>query len=76
MADTRIDEVTADLQKPLTGLQLELLKLYSTEMTTGELLELKQHLGQYFADKAARRAGEIWQERGYSDEDMDSWLHD
>lgn len=66
----------AQLQPPLTALQLELLRLYSTELTEEELLELKQELAGYFARKAIAGAGEIWKERQLSDEDMDAWLHE
>jgi len=63
------------LQTPLSPLQLELLKLYSTEMTSSELLELKRVLARYFATKATAAADQAWDERGLSNEDMDAWLH-
>ena len=60
---------------PLTPLQLELLKLYSTELTSEELQELKQVLGRYFAGKAIASADRSWDKQGLSDEDMDLWLN-
>jgi hypothetical protein len=63
------------LRTPLNPLQLELLKLYSTEMTQAELLELKQELARYFAAKAIAVADQVWDERGLSNEDMDVWLN-
>ncbi len=60
---------------PLTPLQLELLKLYSTELTTDELHELKRELGRYFAGKAIAAADRSWDQQGLADEDMDAWLN-
>lgn len=62
------------LSAPLSPLQLELLKLYSTEMTPAELRELKQELARYFAGKAIAAADQVWDERGLSNEDMDAFL--
>ena len=64
-----------DPLSPLTPLQLELLKLYSTELTTEELRDLKQELGRYFAGKAIMAADQSWDSKGLSDEDMDVWLN-
>ncbi len=61
---------------PLTDLQLELLKLYSTGVTSEELLEVKRLLGQYFGNKATKAADRVWDERGLTNEDMDAWLHE
>ncbi len=61
-------------QAPLTGLQLELLKLYSTEMSEVELHDLKQQLAGYFANKAISTADRLWDEKKLSDHDMDAWL--
>jgi hypothetical protein len=62
------------LSAPLSELQLELLKLYSTDMTTEELLELKQELARFFARKAVASADRLWDEKGMSAETMDAWL--
>lgn len=60
---------------PLTSLQLELLKLYSTELTEEELREVKRELARHFAHKATESADRIWDQRGLSDEEMSRWLH-
>jgi len=59
---------------PLSALQLELLKLYSTKMTETELRDLKRELAHYFARKAIAAADRVWDEKGLSNEDMDEWL--
>ena len=61
---------------PLSRLQLELLKLYSTEMTTEELLEVKDLLARYFARKAVASADRVWDQRQLTNEEMDAWLHE
>lgn len=51
-------------QKPLTNLQLELLKLYSIPLSESELLEVKQVLAQHFTNRLTRHVDAIWQEKG------------
>ncbi len=68
--------MAAEPSAPLTDLQLELLKLYSTEVTAEELREVRRLLGRYFGQKASQDADRVWDERGLTDEDMDAWLHE
>ncbi|MEI6334585.1 MAG: hypothetical protein WCS87_08505 [Methylococcaceae bacterium] len=58
----------------LSNLQYEILKLYSTDLKDTELKELKTVLAAYFAKKAIKEADKIWQERAYTEKDMDAWL--
>jgi hypothetical protein len=60
----------------MTNLQLEIVKLYSTEMERQELLELKQVLANFFAQKAIKEADKIWDEQNLTDDDMESWLNE
>ena len=60
----------------LTNLQLEIVKLYSTEMERQDLLELKQVLANFFAQKAIQEADQIWDEQNLSDDDMEAWLNE
>ncbi len=76
MASPRARTTSAEPSAPLSDLQLELLKLYSTGVTSEELLEVKRLLGQYFGNKATRAADRVWDERGLTNEDMDAWLHE
>ena len=63
-----------ELKLPLTNIQLELLKLYSTGMSDEYLLELKDVFANYFAQKAIQLANEVWDERKLTNRDMDKWL--
>lgn len=60
----------------MSNLQLELLKLYSTNLNQKELEELKRILANYFAQKAIKKADKIWEEKGFTNEDMDKWLNE
>lgn len=61
---------------PFTNAQLEILKLFSKEMNEQDLIELKTLLGKFYAKKASDLADKIWEERGYTQTDMDKWLHE
>ncbi len=63
-------------RKPLSNLQLELLKLYSIPLSESELLEVKQVLAQHFANRLTRHVDDIWQEKSLTKDDMEQWLHD
>ena len=60
----------------LSNLQLELLKLFSYNLEEKQLLEIKDLLAGYFADKATKKADKIWKEKGFTNDTMDSWLNE
>ncbi|RKX65955.1 MAG: hypothetical protein DRP41_02440 [Thermodesulfobacteriota bacterium] len=60
----------------MTNLQIELLKLYSTDLTEEELKQLKTQLAKFFADKAVKEAEKVWQEKGLSQDVMEQWLRE
>lgn len=62
------------LNYPLTNGQIELMKLFRTNLSEQELLDLKNLLAKFYADKAINQADKIWDEKKLSDEDMDNWL--
>ncbi|MFN7118845.1 MAG: hypothetical protein ACK4TA_18745 [Saprospiraceae bacterium] len=64
------------LQLPLSNVQIELLKLYSTNLSEEELEELKLLLARFFAAKSIQLANEVWDEKSLTDEDMDRWLNE
>jgi hypothetical protein len=57
---------------PFSNLQMELLKLYATNIPDMDLLEIKRYLARFFMKKAIAEADKIWDERGYSDAYMDN----
>jgi len=62
------------LDKPLTNLQLELLKLYSMELSEEQLKDVQRLLANYFAKQASDEMDRLWGERGWNGETMEAWL--
>lgn len=65
-----------ELNYPLTNAQIEILKLFGTNLTDKEMDELKNLLSGYYAAKATEAADKIWNEKGLSSETMDKWLNE
>ena len=61
---------------PLSNVQLELLKLYSTNLSEKDILELKDVLARFYAEKSIELADNVWQQKDYTAEDMNSILND
>ncbi len=62
------------LTKPLTNLQITLLKIYSFDIEEKQLLEIKDVLSRYFAEKATEEMDRLWEERGWTNDTMNEWL--
>ena len=61
---------------PLSNMQQELLKLYSSDVDEKDLLNIKHFLAKYFAAKAIGEADNIWEEKKYNNEIMEQWLNE
>ena len=64
------------LNQNFSNIQLELLKLYATNIEERELLDIKNYLAKYFAQKAVSRADAIWDVKGFDNNKMDEWLNE
>lgn len=64
------------ISQPLSNLQSEILKLYSTNMEEDDLNELKNLLAKHYAQKSIREADKVWSEKRLSDKVMDKWLNE
>lgn len=60
----------------LTNLQLELVKLFSYKIAENQVLEIKQLLSNYFADKATEEMDRLWDENNWSEETMKDWSNE
>ncbi len=60
----------------LSNLQIELLKLYRTDLSEQELKQLKIVLAKFFADKTIKEADKIWEEKKYDQNTVESWLNE
>ena len=65
-----------NLPKPLSNVQIELLKLFATDLSEEDLQELREQLAQFYARKSVGKANEAWQEKGLTQGDMDKWLEE
>ncbi|HEX5150633.1 MAG TPA: hypothetical protein VFW07_04260 [Parafilimonas sp.] len=65
-----------ELKFPLTNIQIELMKLYSTNLSDKDFEELKNALAKFYADKAIAGANEVWDKRDLTDADMENWLNE
>ncbi|MEM9831909.1 MAG: hypothetical protein AAF944_14805 [Bacteroidota bacterium] len=66
----------AILDKPLSNLQIELLQLYSQDVSEEDLIAIKRLLAKYFADRASDEMDKLWEEKGWTNKTMDEWLND
>jgi hypothetical protein len=62
--------------RPLSNLQEELLRLYSTGISDEALAEIKDLLARYFFQKAIDEADKVAKEKGYTQDTFDSWLNE
>ncbi|MGB1204016.1 MAG: hypothetical protein ACPG5B_00130 [Chitinophagales bacterium] len=54
--------------------QLEILKLFSRELEDEDLIAIKRLIVKYLADKITKMADEIWEEKNWTNDDMDKLL--
>ena len=64
------------LKYPLNNVQVELMKLFGTNLSDNDLTDLKNLLARFFADKAIKAADSIWDERNLTNDDMDKLLNE
>ena len=62
--------------KKMTNLQLEILKLFSVELPSNQLIEIRDILSKYFAKKASDEMDRLWEENNWSDKTMDDWSNE
>ena len=63
-------------QKKLTNLQLEILKIFTYDLPKEQLLEIRQLLAKYFAQKVDEEMNQLWEERGWTEETMREWANE
>lgn len=59
--------------KPLSNLQLELLKIYSFNISKSQLLEIKTLLKNYFAQKVTSEIDDLFEENHWDEEKIIEW---
>ena len=61
--------------KKLSGLQLELLKVYSFEPSPNDLQQIKQMLAKFFANKLVNNVQKSIEENNITENDLENWLN-
>jgi hypothetical protein len=61
--------------RKLSGLQLELLKVYSFEPSPNDLEQIKQMLAKFFANKLVTNVQQSIVENNITDDDLENWLN-
>ena len=55
------------LKQPLSNVQIELLKLYTGNVSDDTLIEMKKTLAKFFLNKTRQEADMVWEQKQYSD---------
>ena len=62
-----------DAAKKLSNLQLELLKVFSFELSEEQIKEIKSLLSAYFADKVTSEMDDLFQANNWGEEKIEEW---
>ena len=65
--------MTAEQKRPLSNLQLELLRLYSTDVSDSQLLEIKQMLADYFSQQIDEEMTSLWDKNEWNEKTIETW---
>lgn len=57
----------------LSNMQMELLKMFTHDLPEEQLQEIKQLLAKYFESKVNDEMDALWEKKGWSDVQMDTW---
>lgn len=63
------------LNYPLSNAQLEMLKLFASGATDEELIDIKRLIVRYYAKKLEEKTTKVWEDKNWTDEDMDRLLN-
>jgi hypothetical protein len=59
--------------KKLSNLQLELLRVFSFELSEKQLLEIRALLANYFANKVSTEMDSLFEENEWGEEKIEEW---
>jgi hypothetical protein len=65
----------AVLKQPFTNVQLELLKTFSHQLPESDLIDLKNTLALFFAERLVIQADAVWKEKNWDNQLVDKMLH-
>lgn len=61
------------MTKPLTNLQIELLRSFNYEVDDNQLVEIREILTNYFAKKVSDNIDQLFDDKGWDDSKLDEW---
>ena len=64
------------INPPLSNLQVEMLKLFATDIPEENLKEVKSLVAHYLLERARDKADEVWQIKGFTEESFERLLND
>ncbi len=59
--------------QPLSNIQLELLKLYTTNLSDSQLLDIQHLLSEYFSNLIDRDMSALWEEKKWDSQTIQQW---
>lgn len=63
------------IKQPFSNVQLEILKVFSYNLDEKSLKEFRHTIALFFAKRATDTADKVWEEKGWTDEDMERMLN-
>ena len=60
----------------LTNLQHKLLKLYAQQVSETDLQNIRELITRYFANRLTALSDTAWEQQGWSEQTMHTWLND
>ena len=64
-----------NIQQPFTNVQLEILKVFSHNLSKEELVDFKLTLAHYFSKKLVAAADKVWDEEGWDNDKVQELLN-
>ena len=64
------------VRQPFNPAQLELLSTMASLTTEADLIELKQAIARFFAERADREMKRLWDDDTINEETLKSWEHE
>ncbi len=64
------------VRQPFNPAQLELLSTMASLTTEADLIELKQAIARFFAERADREMKRLWDDGTINEETLKSWEHE
>ena len=59
--------------KKMSNLQLELLKVFSFDLEDHQIIEIRNLLVNYFAEKATAEMDRLWEENQWNEKTIEEW---